>query len=869
VPLGYTRQVQRALGLALSIVLAGCSAREVPSWSPPRAQDAAARPTDAGLASVRPTAPGLRLPDTATPLAYDLRLELDPDRESFRGTVEIRIRLRRPSDHVWLHVVELEIASASFRAGPRNGALAPLDIRNPDGMEAFGFGATLPEGELTLVFDYTGHFSRNDEGLFRQQAGGRWFLYSQAESMFARRILPCFDEPGWKPAWRVTLIVPGKQVALGNGPLVSDTLLADGRREIKLAEIAPMPSYLLAVAVGPFVLVEAGRLGRARVPVRIAVAPGDERRVGIVAAKLPAVVEALERYVDQPLPWPKLDLVAVPRFFGAMENIGLVTFQSSILVGDPKSPARARRFIRFAAHELAHQWFGNVVTPAWWDDLWLSEGLSTWLGEKVSDELGGHDDRVLRGQLARLHALGADDAPDPRPLRRAITSTDDVDDRFDAISYEKGGAVLEMFERFVGTDAFRDAIRGYLRTRANASATAADFLAALGAVAPNTVAPFRAYLQRPGVPVVEIALRCAGATPAIELHSRDGTGVPVCVRHAKGTGSARTCGIAGDRERISLGECPSWLIANAGGDGYYRVATPTAGSQAPMTPTEQLAYADDVAAALLRGELAAGEVLRELRALASRDQVSQLAALEIAEAIDPLVDDVTRPAWSRWLAARFANRIGKAAMLGARTPVELQLRDRLAQLIGADRFEAATASASRTIVERAFANDHAPPEYLLAIAAPRGGKLLFDRIVARAAAAPDERQAWLLEALGAFGPDLAPRLVELVGDPRFKPGRVWPAVAAMLSRPQTRSAAWRAVRARLPQIVAQFAASELPQVIEPLGSLCDATSRGEVALSFGANADDLLAAVLMRTLASIDRCVLHHTRLGGLAAALQ
>jgi alanyl aminopeptidase len=855
----YTQRVRLTLWLA--VIVAACGPRELPS------APLATRPSDARVvdapASTQPTAPGLRLPATATPLAYDLRLEVDPERDVFRGRVEIRVRLQQPSEHIWLHAVELEIAAASFRTATGSGALSNLEIANDQGMQAFGFGAKLPAGEVTLAFEYAGKTGLEEaEGLFRQQAGGRWFLYSQAEAMFARRIVPCFDEPSWKPTWRVTLVVPGKHAALGNGAVVSDTRLADGRREVALAEVGPMPSYLLAIAAGPFTLIDAGRVGRSKLPVRVAVAPGDARQAGVVAAKLPVVVEALERYLDRPLPLAKLDLVAVPRFFGAMENVGLITFQSSILVGDARSSSTQRRFIRFAAHELAHQWFGNSATPAWWDDLWLSEGISTWLGEKVSDELGSYDDPALRAALARLHALEADDAFDPRPLRRGMAITDDVDDWFDAISYEKGAAVLEMLERFAGKDVFRDAIRAYLRAHADRSVTTDDFLRVL----PGGSAALRWYLTQPGTPVVEVKLECnagGGAATrggAISLRARQGT-VPVCIRHAGS--EARTCRlVAAKPERIAVDVCPKWVIGNADGVGYYRVASPNVPAEV-LTPTERLAVADDLGAAVLRGELAIGDALRELRGYASGDVLSQLAALELAETIDPIIDDASRPAWSNWLAARFAKRLAK--LLAFKTPLDRELRDRLAALVGADRFDPATAIAARALVERALARGHSPPEFALAIAAPRAGKPLFERIVALAAAAPDRRQEAILASLGAFGPELAPRVVELFTGERFKPARVWPALQQMLARPATRTAAWNALRDRSPQLLA-IAKVPLDEIVEAAGSLCDRAAADELVKAFAGHGD---AHVRAGAVASIDRCIARRARLGDLASALR
>jgi hypothetical protein len=425
-----------------------------------------------------------------------------------------------------------------------------------------------------------------------------------------------------------------------------------------------------------------------------------------------------------------------------------------------------------------------------------------------------------------------------------------------------------MFERFVGPDRFRDVIRSYLRDHTGAAVSSNDFVAGLGAAtSPAVATAFSSFLERAGAPVVELVVRCGGS-PALELHARGGATVPVCVRHPGG----RACTVVGDHARIALATCPGWIVGNAGGEGYYRIAAPIAGARPPLSPAERLAHADDIAGAVLRNELAVRDAIAELETLAAaRDPVSQLAALAIAEVIDPAVDDATRPAWSRWLAARFAPRLGKLAMLAPRSAVELELRDHLARAIPAERFDPAVLAGATAVVDAALRGGLPPPEFALALAAPRGGRGLFDRLVAAAAAAGDDHQDTWLEDLGAFGPELAPRLVDLLDDPRFRPSQVWSGIAALLARTGTRGAAWDAVRDRLPKLFAQLG-DDLAPVIDATGSLCDPAARAQVAAAFAPKLDPahpVLATALAHALATIDRCITQRVSLGELAAALR
>jgi alanyl aminopeptidase len=840
-------------------------------------------------ADVRPEAPGTaagavpgaRLPDGVAPLAYDLTLELDPDRGAFTGSVAITIAVAAPTTQLWLHAVELDLSRAVLRAGGRDEPVVPVPAGNQ--LVGFALPRAVGPGTVVLRIDYTGRVTdlsrpagKDEQGMFRERTGGRWYLYSQAESVFARRIAPCFDEPRFKPAWRVTAIVPRDQIALGNAPVAAEQVRPDGRREVRFAEIAALPSYLLAVAVGPFERVAAGRLGRGRIPVRFAVAAGDGRQVAAAARALPKIVDALESYIGGPLPLAKLDLVAVPEYFGAMENPGLVMFQAAILNGRGD-------FVPVAAHELAHQWFGDAVTPAWWDHLWLSEAFASWLGERVTAQLGAARPVVI-AHLDRLHALEADDAIDARPLLRTITTADEVEPAFDAIAYDKGAAVLAMFERFVGADAFQVAVRRYLTAHAGTAVTTEAFLAALGAATrPEVADALAANLRHAGTPVVELALRCEAAAPgaaggaaSILASARDGVTVPVCVRYPAGAGgTARACLLAGARTEQPLpaaAGCPAWLVGNDGGAGYYVTQWRGAATLAPLSelsPEELLARGDDAGFAVRRGELPVARALAEIAALAgAHDPYGALAALEIARQIDAFADDAVRPVWAAWLAGRFADQLSHPALVRVRSVAEYLA---VAQAVELARgaIDPTAAAAARSELERRPGADRR--RRILQLTAPPDAGARFDDLLHDAAAArTDAARDAMLDDLGAFPGTLAPRIVGALLDRRLPADQAWPALVEMLARSEARSAAWRAIRGRFPAVIEALGRAGARDALAALAALCDPTARAELA----AAATPTLAAiddgrrVLDRTLATIDRCVARRAAAGDLAAAL-
>lgn len=802
-------------------------------------------------------APGLRLPDTVTPLAYELALDIDPEQEIFHGKVTIDIRIERASDHVWLHADQLSITKATWSGG----TLRPIDVRGEQ-MLAYRFGRVVEPGPTQLTFEFSGRTTGEQEGLFRQRAGGAWYVFSQGESVFARRIVPCFDEPRWKTPWRVSVVVPRKHVVISNMPETLTTVLENGQKEVAFAPTPPLPSYLLALAIGPFDVLDAGTVGRNKVPVRVVVRAGEGKRAGVVAARLPPIVAAIETYLDDALPLTKLDIVGVPEFFGAMENPGLITFHEPIILGNPKRDAFANYFTYIAAHELVHQWFGNLITPAWWDHLWLSEAFASWLGDRLVRELSAYDDSPLRFALARREAIAADRETDAKPLWRHVTTTTDADDGFDAIAYAKGQLVLATFESFLGADTFRDRVRAYVKAKRGQVVTSDDVVTSLG------VPALERYVATTGTPVVDLALRCADK-PSLLAKAR-GAEVPVCITYGTGAGKpARTCTMVGARTEIPLGgTCPAWVRGNPDG-GYYHVAWTTHGPRGPAPRLADLDLAarviagDDLAAALQRGELTATDAIAELRALSdSNDPYGQLGAVALARVLDTLVDDSARSAWTLWLAARFTERL--AVDRRPPRPVEAELATALVDVVPADQFANGVTRRAHELLDKVIPNTQGElPAQLVALASVHGGDKLFDRIAARARILrdPEVRDAWVT-TLGELGIAQVPKAVALVTKGELLPETSWLALARYFERPAMQTAAWRALKPELPAVKRRMSADELKAVMKSIAHLCDRASRDDVAVTLAGDKD------LTVTLQTIDRCIARRAKVGDIAAAL-
>jgi alanyl aminopeptidase len=392
-------------------------------------------------------------------------------------------------------------------------------------------------------------------------------------------------------------------------------------KRVEFAPTAPLPSYLIAFAVGPFEIVDAGRAGKNSVPVRIVTPRGRAAEAGAARAATPQLLNRLEEYTGIPYPFDKLDHVAlIEGAFGAIENPGLITYKQRVIL--PKSPSGRVNMRGTMAHELAHQWFGNLVTISGWEDVWLSEGFATWMSAKMMDEEQPPARRGVRPAAARNRIM-AIDPPDSRAVREPMASRQEMRQVYGPLVYEKAAATLHMLEHWLGEEPLRAGIQRYLAEHRFATATTADFAAAVSAAAGRDIhAVLSSFLDHAGVPVVTAELQCDSGAPRVMLRQDATAGsVPVCVKAESLPG--RCIVLEGREAVVPLQSCPSWLFANAGAAGYYRslLAPELFHSLAlhaayELTAAERLTAAQDVSAFLRNGRLPAAQGLKLLHDLA-------------------------------------------------------------------------------------------------------------------------------------------------------------------------------------------------------------------------------------------------------------
>jgi alanyl aminopeptidase len=624
-------------------------------------------------------APTLRLPRVFLPTKYAARLEMDPSRTDFRGSISITGAVSKTTDVVWLHGKNLAIAKAT---ATKDNAELPVKVTLVgDELLKLEPQRPLEAGEWTLMMDYAGELdTKASAGAFRQTIGDHAYIYTQLEALYARRVFPCFDEPDNKVPWKLTLDVPKKLVAVSNTPIASETSLDGDKKRVEFAVTKPLPTYLVAFGVGPFEIVDAGKSSRGT-PLRV-LTLAKRGADGEYAAKTSAkLLDLAEDWFGTPYPYEKLDMLTIPVTvgFGAMENAGLITFTETLILHDQKaSKDRKHRWIVIAAHEIAHQWFGNLVTMSYWDDIWLNEGFANWLEAKIATKFEPSWNEMNSELDTRNWALGADSLVTARKIRQPIESNNDVLNAFDSITYNKGASVLNMFEAYLGPEVFQRGVRDYLKARAWGNATSADFASSLAAAAgkPDIATAFATFLDQPGAPEITATVKCAGA-PTVELSQQryvppgaakpESTKpwiLPVCVAYEAGGKRAQACTLldkASGSIALSTKTCPRWVMPNVDGRGYYRAAytaqqITTLRDEAwkHLAWTERRAIFFDASAAARTGKLPLATALSLVPPmLAGNDRFTVPAAVELPAGFDEWVRDDLRPKYEYWLRSTF------------------------------------------------------------------------------------------------------------------------------------------------------------------------------------------------------------------------
>jgi len=786
-----------------------------------------------------------RLPPHVRPLLYAAELSIDLEGRRFEGRETISLRIDEPADEIILHAVGLEIASAQVRA---SGELQQAAVRHAAASETavLGFPRRLPAGHAELSLSWRGAMGTGLRGLY--PAGP--MASTQFEAADARRVFPCFDEPAFKATWALVVEAPAGATVLANGA-PERVEQRGGRQRVTFHETPPLPTYLVAVACGA---IEGGEPGEVRgVPVRTWAVPGKAALGAFGQEVALAALPLLEDYFGLPYAFGKLDQLGVPEFeAGAMENAGLITYREAALLLDPAKASLGvkKRIAEVVTHELAHQWFGNWVTMAWWDDLWLNESFATWMAFKIVDQWRPAWRMWLEFDAHKAGALALDALRSTHPIRAEVKNPEDMGESFDLITYEKGGAVLRMIEAYLGEGPFRDGIRLYLRRHARANAVADDLWAALAEASGQPVVELaNAWIGSDGHPVVQ--LRRQG--DRVELSQRrflSGAGeeepgrtwpVPLVIRFRDEAGVHEHRSFLRAAEatlRLPARGAVAWVFGNAGASGFYRVdhgpegVAELAGRLGDLQIAERIALLADEWALLRRGDRPVADLLDLAVAFGGEEDhavldelVLRLAALE-GRLLDAGVRDRFQ-AFARGLLAPRLAAMGWEARPGEGDGPRLARAALLrgAGIVGRDPGAAAEAQArlDRMLAGDAGALEPNLHEAAVALAARGGGAARFDELRGRfeREQEPAFRRRYLV-ALALFeDPGQAQRALEMALGEQVPLQEVATFVGALLGNRAARDGAWALLRGRWGAVAERLAQAPfiLRRIVEAVGLL--------------------------------------------------
>ncbi len=627
---------------------------------------------------------------------------------------------------------------------------------------------------------------------------------TQFEAISARRAFPCFDEPGYKTPWEITLRVPDGLVAVANTRSSRKRRATTGSpRSASRRRVRCRPTSSPSRS-GPWEFVDLGRVGKGAVPTRIVVPRGRGEDAKFAATAYPELYALLESWFGIPYPFGKLDHAAIPLTVNfAMENAGLITYGVAGLLAKPgdDTPRFRRGAANVGAHEIAHQWFGNLVTTAWWDDIWLNEAFATWIAEKIVDQWKPAYDRGAARIEARAKAIDADTLGSARQIREPVKSRGDIFRAFDAITYEKGATVIGMFEGWLGEEPFRRGVQRYLESRRYGSATAQDFLESLATASGRPVTPaFDTFLNQNGVPQVDVRLQCAagGAKVVLTQHRLVPLGsgskdprrwqIPVCMRYGK----VSTCTLLTETSAtVPLeGACPAFVFANAGGRGYYvpdyggALLASLAAHRGALSAAEYASLLDDLRPLLRAGAVTAVQAMQWVRLGAqSRDRHIVIAALDLAEFVrNTIVGDDERPRYSAFVRQVFGPRtlaLGFAPKPGESDDDRLVRRALLRVVAPEDpRLSAEARRLALAWIKDRHAIDPGVVDVVLITAGKTSDAALLDALYAEAKTTGDrvDRRTLMMAVFSVDDPALAPKGMAILLDPAFDNRESWSAL---------------------------------------------------------------------------------------------
>ncbi len=858
-----------------------------------------------------------RLPEGVVPQHYDLTFTPDLEKTTFTGQETIEVNVMKPGSSITLNAAELEIQEASITQGEKTQPAQPAFQPEKEQVR-LAVASPLAAGRASIHIKFSGVLNNQLRGFYLAKSKLRNYAVTQFESTDARRAFPSFDEPAYKAQFDITLIVDRGDTAISNGRIIADVSGPGAdKHTIKFSTTAKMSTYLVAMAVGDFQCSE----GSAdNIPIRVCGTP-DKKPLQAVALRYAGeILKYYDQYYGIPYPFGKLDVVGVPDFeAGAMENTGAIFYRESLLfIDDHNSSVHAHQEVfEVLAHEMAHQWFGDLVTMKWWDNIWLNEGFATWMELKPSQALHPEWNASLDAVRATNDALTTDALQNTHPIRARAETPEEIEEMFDSISYQKGAAVLRMVESFVSPEVFRRGVNSYLRKFQYGNATAEDFwstltLASGGRPVDKIMA---AFVNQPGEPLVTVKTSCV-TPPAQTVTTRKGKRsrrtvqphpktevtltqqrlfsdghpaagnqiwpIPVCI---KAGDSKPFCQLLDSRQQtVPVVGCSPWVFTNAGAVGYYRTqydaddlkkldAVVTTG----LSTSERGSLVQDEAALVLSGQEKVGALLDLVGALSSEPERAVVDSfgtpLEFID--DHLVTGVNREAYHSWIRSTFRPMMAKIQWTPAsgESDETHTLRSLLVEILGKrgedpDTIRQAT-EMSRQYLQNPASVDPSLARVILEVAARFGDGALYDEYLAAMQRMRSPEQFYNVGfALAEFrDPQLVERTLQLAVSPETRNQDAPHLIAEVLSKPANQPVAWPWIKTHWPDVEKKITASSGGEIIYATRNACDAAARDDVQQFFTDHKVASAERALRQATEQINTCISFRDRQQGNMAA--